>query len=213
MCVAGTCGFHARVESLVRALTQRTLRTINASRLREPGDRPRHPVRRPMRTSRTATVVVLALALFALFLSAGATDAKTKRSPSNRGLPHVAGAPVVGRTLNASRGKWSNRPTRYRFNWLTCNAAGNRCRKISNARSRKYRVAPRDVGLRIRVVVRASNEWGHSDASSRATRAVIPGPRRMPPPAPPAPPAPPRVLPPSPRPPPPPPPRRSRIRI
>jgi hypothetical protein len=87
--------------------------------------------------------VVLALALAAQLLVVGSTSAKTRHAPANRELPKLTGQAVVGKTLSASRGRWSNRPTRYRFTWLLCNASGKRCARIRGAEASKYRLSAR----------------------------------------------------------------------
>lgn len=139
--------------------------------------------------------------LLALIVFAGTTVAGRLRAPHNRAAPKIAGATLKGRTLSARRGRWSNRPTAFRYAWQSCNRAGRSCVRIRGARRVKYRLGAHEVGHRLRVVVSAYNRAGHGSARSKPTAVVsVPG---GPPPPPPGPPPPP-VPPPPPGPPPPP---------
>src|SRR2546423_5438567 len=130
-------------------------------------------------------VLVLALILFAIpLLSAGTSLAGRLRAPHNRAAPKIAGAALKGKTLAALRGRWSNRPTAFRYAWQSCNRAGRSCVRVRGARRGKHQLGPHEVGHRLRVVVTAFNRAGHGSARSKPT-AVVPVPGWPPPPPPP----------------------------
>jgi hypothetical protein len=139
-----------------------------------------------------------AVLVFSLVL-AGSSAAGSSRAPHNRSLPKVGGQPSAGKTLSAGRGRWSNRPTTFRYAWQTCNAAGRACRIVSGAKKRKFTLRARDVGHRMRVVVVAVNRAGRGAARSKPTAQVTAANNAGPPP--PLPPPPPGGPPPPPAPP------------
>ena len=54
--------------------------------------------------------------------------------PSNGKAPEVLGSLVEGQTLSATSGSWSGtEPITYAYQWLQCNAAGEKCTEISKA--------------------------------------------------------------------------------
>ena len=91
---------------------------------------------------------------------AGSSAAGSSRAPHNRSLPKVGGQPSAGKILSAGHGRWSNRPTTFRYAWQTCNATGRSCRIVSGAKKRSFTLRVRDVGHRMRVVVVAVNRAG-----------------------------------------------------
>jgi hypothetical protein len=130
----------------------------------------------------------LALVLVAIpLLSAGTSLAGRAHAPHNRKAPTIAGTAVKGKTLSAQRGRWSNRPTAFRYAWQFCNRTGRSCVRIRGAKRPKYPLGARAVGHRLRVVVTAFNRTGHGSARSKPT-AVVPVPAGPPPPPPPSPP-------------------------
>ena len=123
---------------------------------------------------------------------AGSSAAGSSRAPHNRSLPKVGGQPSAGKILSAGHGRWSNRPTTFRYAWQSCNAVGRACRIVSGAKRHKFKLRARDVGHRMRVVIVAVNRYGRGSARSKPTAqvaAVHPPP--PPPPGPPGPPPPP----------------------
>jgi hypothetical protein len=111
------------------------------------------------------------------------TIAQRRRSPE---------PPSRGRRSLPRRGRWSNRPTAFRYAWQSCNRAGRSCVRVRGARRAKYRLGLREVGHRLRVVVTAYNRAGHGSARSKPTAVVtLPGGPPPPPPPPPGPPPPP----------------------
>jgi hypothetical protein len=81
---------------------------------------------------------------------------------------------MVGQTLTASRGTWSNSPTSYAVAWQRCDAAGRNCAAVG-ASGMTYGVTTADVGGTMRVVVTASNDGGSAVAASPVT-SVVPSP-------------------------------------
>src|SRR5438874_8873076 len=101
-------------------------------------------------------LILMALSLVAVpSLSARTSRADRLRAPHNRAAPKIAGAALEGKTLSALRGKWSNRPTAFRYAWQSCNGAGKSCVRLRGAKRATYRLGPREVGHRLRVVVTA----------------------------------------------------------
>jgi hypothetical protein len=104
-------------------------------------------------------------------------------APSNTALPIVSGSAMEGETLRTSNGTWTESPTSYTYQWQDCNTSGKGCSNVSGATGQSYKLAAKDVGDTIRVVVTASNEGGATAASSAVT-AVVTAPPPPPPPAP-----------------------------
>src|SRR5436190_10206629 len=107
-----------------------------------------------MTPRRTSALLAVLLALAA---TGAAAHAARRGAPTPRVHPKITGKAVQGRTLRATRGRWSNRPRLYRYAWLECNRAGKHCHAIRRARARTYKRAGSDVVHRIRVAVTASN--------------------------------------------------------
>jgi hypothetical protein len=93
--------------------------------------------------------------------------------PVNLALPKISGNAVVGSTLTASTGSWSNGPTAYKYKWKRCDAKGSSCTGIIGATSSTYTVASVDVGCTLRVAVTAINGAGSSTPALSAPTAVV----------------------------------------
>lgn len=139
--------------------------------------------------------LLVVLLLVAPLLSAATSVAGRLRAPHNRAAPKIAGAALEGKTLSAQRGRWSNRPTAFRYAWQSCNRAGGSCVRLPGAKRVKYRLGARVVGHRLRVVVTAVNRAGAGSARSKPT-ALVTVPGGPPPPTSPPPPDPPPAPPP-----------------
>ena len=124
----------------------------------------------------TAAGVLLGLA--ALVLAAGGTAAPSAK-PSNVAEPDIDGRAEQGRTLRASRGRWSGSdPISYEFRWVRCGASGGRpdgsdCGLIIGATRSSYQLAAADVGSRLRVRVTATNSDGSTTVASNPTGVVV----------------------------------------
>ncbi len=92
--------------------------------------------------------------------------------PKNTALPSLSGSAVEGQTLSATKGTWTGSPTSYAYQWENCNSSGASCSNVSGATAASYKLLAEDVGLTMRVVVKASNAGGSTSASSAATATV-----------------------------------------
>ena len=93
--------------------------------------------------------------------------------PSNTTPPLITGSAVVGQTLTASTGVWTNSPTSYGYQWQSCGASG--CTAVGS-NSPTYTVQSSDVGNTIDVIVTATNAVGSASATSGSTAMVAPAP-------------------------------------
>ena len=92
--------------------------------------------------------------------------------PRNQTAPTVSGTPVVGGSLTANEGTWTNAPTSFSYQWQRCDASGNSCGAVAGATSKTYAVSSDDFGDTLRVAVTARNARGSSSATS-APSAVV----------------------------------------
>lgn len=127
-----------------------------------------------------AGVAISASALLVLaLLPVGAASAARPTLPVSKGAPVITGAAVVGSTLTASTGTWSNSPTDYTYQWLRCNDLGASCTPISGATANSYTVSAddaadaSDAGRTLVVAVRATNTSGSATANSAPSDSVI----------------------------------------
>jgi hypothetical protein len=111
--------------------------------------------------------------------SVGEPLAPSLTAPVAMTPPAISGSPIEGQLLSTSNGSWSGTPTAFEYQWEDCNTVGAACAAIGAATSSSYRLAARDVGYSLRVIVKASNAAGSADTSSDHTATVTP-----PPPAP-----------------------------
>jgi alpha-tubulin suppressor-like RCC1 family protein len=88
--------------------------------------------------------------------------------------PTITGAapPEKGAALTAHPGGWTPEATSYSYKWLRCEAGGGECTAISGATATTYTPVGADVGHRLAVEVRASNEGGWDHATSAPTEVV-----------------------------------------
>jgi len=71
-----------------------------------------------------------------------------------------------------STGRWTGRPTKYKFAWKACNKHAARCKTIRKARKRSYKLTASDVGRVIRGQVSAINPAGTTTAMTAASALV-----------------------------------------
>ena len=113
----------------------------------------------------------------ASFYAAGSAQAPPPPSPpENTVPPAISGTAIVGRTLSASHGSWSESPTTYRYQWRDCNVLGAACLDIAGASASTYILTPSDEGATVRVSVTAENSGGSATAQSLPTLLVLPAP-------------------------------------
>jgi hypothetical protein len=86
--------------------------------------------------------------------------------PANTVLPVITGSTVVGQTLTASTGTWSNLPTSYTYQWRRGGA------NIAGATTSTYVLVTADNTTNISVVVTATNANGSASATSAAVGPV-----------------------------------------
>ncbi|HTY95730.1 MAG TPA: hypothetical protein VMB91_01730 [Solirubrobacteraceae bacterium] len=93
--------------------------------------------------------------------------------PSNGEAPEVLGSLVDGQLLSASTGSWSgSEPIAYAYQWLECNAAGEKCAEISKATGPTLQLISGLVGDTVKVVVTATNVAGSRSETSAATSVI-----------------------------------------
>jgi hypothetical protein len=107
----------------------------------------------------------------------GAADAPTPGAvaPANTGPPSISGVLRVGEALTVSNGSWSGtEPLRFSYQWIRCAAVLGGCQPIPGATAARYDVAARDVGVRLTVIVSASNRAGSMWAAAAQTETIAP---------------------------------------
>jgi len=129
---------------------------------------------KPLRRTLTAlTIAGLAIAIGALFGSAGAGQAASKTAPSEASPPTISGTAQQGKTLTADHGNWNgSQPLTFAYQWQRCDSTGGSCAGISGATARLYDVRGQDVGHTLRVHVRVSNKDGAASDTSAPTAVV-----------------------------------------
>jgi hypothetical protein len=129
--------------------------------------------------TRTRVVAVLAVAVGVLLGSIigqpGSGQAASSTKPKPTAVPTITGAPEVGVTLVASKGKWNSGPTSFHYQWARCDTAGANCVAIGTATARAYTVTSHDQGHTLRVTVTAHNASGSASATSAQTVIIQPG--------------------------------------
>ena len=94
--------------------------------------------------------------------------------PQNTSLPTITGSPVLGQTLTATTGTWTNSPTTYSYAWQSCDSRSV-CSPVG-ANASTYQLVSSDVGHTIKVTVGARNSAGGPVyATSAATAPVAAG--------------------------------------
>jgi len=124
---------------------------------------------------RALALALAALAIGAVFGTAGNGEARSSAVPANTAPPTISGTPQVGSTLTASNGTWTGSPTTYAYAWSRCDETGASCSAISGATSQTYTLKQVDSGDTLRVAVTATNSDG-SASSSSVPSAVITSP-------------------------------------
>jgi RHS repeat-associated protein len=90
-------------------------------------------------------------------------------TPGSIVAPNVSGEMIEGQTLTAGTGIWAASPAAtYTYQWQRCNSAGASCTNVSGATSATYTLGGGDTGYRIRVMVKATNTAGSTEAASPA---------------------------------------------
>ncbi|MGD0167950.1 MAG: hypothetical protein ABSC51_11810, partial [Gaiellaceae bacterium] len=92
------------------------------------------------------------------------TAVVTGLPPANTVLPTISGTAKQGQALIATRGSWNNYPTSYTYQWQRCNSSG--CVNISGATKNYHVLVYTDAAHTIRIVVKATNAYGSTAATS-----------------------------------------------
>jgi RHS repeat-associated protein len=101
---------------------------------------------------------------------AASTALTSGPAPSNTAAPSISvSRPIVGHSVQAYPGTWSNSPLRYGYQWMRCNAAGGECSTIGGAINTTYTPVSTDAGHALLVQVTATNADGSTVASSVAS--------------------------------------------
>ena len=110
--------------------------------------------------------------------SAATSVVTTTTSPTNTVEPGVTGSTVVGQTLTGTNGSWSGTgPITFSYQWVHCPSNGgasdgSNCPNISGATNTTYTLQSSELGERLRLRVKASNNAGSKIAASNATAAI-----------------------------------------
>jgi hypothetical protein len=94
--------------------------------------------------------------------------------PENVTLPSVKPDPVRGVKVGATKGRWTNHPNGYSYQWRRCDTAGHDCVAVTAFRSTAtYRPTSGDVGHTLRVDVIATDSSGDSAPATSAPSAIV----------------------------------------
>ena len=99
-------------------------------------------------------------------------------SPTNTVEPAITGSIVVGQTLTGTNGTWSGTsPITFSYQWVHCPSNGgasdgSNCPSISGATNTTYTLQSSDLGHRLRLRVKASNNAGSRVVASNPTAAI-----------------------------------------
>jgi subtilisin family serine protease len=124
------------------------------------------------RALRSAAVPVGSMVQYGRVNALGTLERLGLTRPRNVTRPRIRGTKRVGSVLEARKGTWAGKPTRFTYRWLRCNTAGRKCTKIRAATGAKYRLRSADLRSRLRLRVRARNAQGGTTATSAPTRAI-----------------------------------------
>jgi PASTA domain len=95
------------------------------------------------------------------------------RAPSSVLPPMVTGNARPGGVLVASSGTWGGTtPFTYSYQWQSCDGRGENCTDLAGQSGQVMQLSDSEAGLRIRVVVNATNAAGSASAASDATAVV-----------------------------------------
>jgi hypothetical protein len=97
-------------------------------------------------------------------------------APEAEQPPGLAGTGLVGYTLSATAGEWSGQEgdLSYGYQWERCSEAGEACATIAGAAEASYTLTEEDAGSAVRVLVKASDPGGSSEAASAPIIASAP---------------------------------------
>lgn len=97
-------------------------------------------------------------------------------APINTVRPSITGDAIVGSTLTAQTGTWTNSPTSYSYQWVQCDHFGGSCVLIPGATGKTYGVRLADTFGTLRVGVTAKNSAGSTTRRSTPSDVIEPQP-------------------------------------
>ena len=106
-------------------------------------------------------------------VSSAITPVVAPPAPTNIAAPTISGVAAEGETLNEANGSWTGSPSRYTYQWLRCDSAGNNCTPVRGATDQSYVLTAADVGYTIDVQEIAFNDGGASDPSAAAPTSPV----------------------------------------
>ncbi len=97
-----------------------------------------------------------------------------ERAPMVQSPPVVSGSPAVGQTLSSTTGTWTGTPPlNYAYQWQLCSHS---CNDIKGANRPRLHVTANFKGMRLRLIVSATNSVGTRMAHTDKTAPVEPSP-------------------------------------
>ncbi len=108
--------------------------------------------------------------------NSAATGPVLSAAPANTVLPAITGTAARGATITAGAGTWSPAATAFAYQWQRSTDGGSTWSIISGATTAKYVPAASDETAKLRVVVTATNTYGHTLATSTAVGPVATSP-------------------------------------
>lgn len=125
--------------------------------------------------------VIAGVVLGAVIGQPGSGRAASTTVPRNTKAPVIQGSAVVGQTVTATRGSWTQKPTSFTYAWSQCDANGSSCLFITGANRRTYTVAVGDLGHTLRVTVTARNASGVTPTPATSANTAVVSPTGCPP--------------------------------
>jgi hypothetical protein len=112
--------------------------------------------------------------------TAGSSSAESAQTteiqylPINTGAPTITGTASTGQTLTAGNGTWDAFPSSltFTYQWQRCSSPGT-CSNITGATASTYLLASGDVGMTIRLQVKAANTVGTSAAANSSETSTV----------------------------------------
>src|SRR5262245_12671578 len=136
----------------------------------------RSPALVAKRLGSRAGVVMVVGATLVVAAVVPSVAARVQAAPANTTAPSITIPPVVGATLTAARGNWTNNPTSFTYQWLRCPSSGGQpngsgCTATTEPlpNPSPMLIEKPDIGNRFRVRVTAANADGSATAVSDAT--------------------------------------------
>ena len=101
-------------------------------------------------------------------------------APDNIRPPAITGTAFVGDLLLADPGRYTaGIPDRFSYQWEQCDASGGKCVAIGGEMNQTYTIRRGDVGFTLRVVVKATNDYGSDVTTSDHSPVVTEKPQKV----------------------------------